>query len=258
MKKRYMPSILIVLCLLIAACVGVAYAKYASMEKAENLFSLSSNVKFEAYAAYSADTQTLYFLNDILIDVGKTIPGTDDTATAVYTNILGDEFETKNHWIKSYAANIETVKFLGDIAPINMSNWFSNCVNLTDIDGMAAHLDTSGVLSMYATFLGCKKLTELDLSGFDTKMCQDMLDMFSGCENLVTIYASQKFVAPTILFDIPLLFGGCESLVGGKGTTLATVQNTDPDKHLTVTYARIDGGTEAPGYFTDIAAKPTA
>lgn len=42
------------------------------------------------------------------------------------------------------------------------------------------------------------------------------------------------------------MFYGCTSLVGGAGTTYDS-------SHYNGVYARIDGGTSAPGYFT---AKP--
>ncbi len=244
MKKRYIPSILIVLCLLIAACIGAAYAKYASVKKAEKLFSLSSDVKFEAYAAYSDTTKTLYFLNDIRIDTGKDIPGTNnDKATAVYEGILGSNVESYTEWLE-YDENIETVRFLGDITPQNMTGWFQDCKNLTAIYGMAGHLHTSKVEYMDNAFAGCGKLTVLDLSGFDTGSVMEFSSMFKDCSSLETIYASESFVIP---FDATLwgyaLFEGCYNLVGGNGTDLSS-EVTDH------TYARIDGKDGLPGYFT--------
>ncbi len=258
MKKRYMPSILIVLCLLIAACVGAAYAKYASVKKAENLFFLSSNVKSKAYAAYSDTTKTLYFLNDILIDEGKTIPGTNDIATAVYTDILGSDVESVNGWIE-YNENIAIVRFLGDIVPQNMAYWFENCTSLTDIYGMAEHLYTDDLLYMEYAFAGCKSLKELDLSSFDTGRVLDMNHMFSGCSNLVTIYATESFVLSdtVIRWGAKGVFEGCSALKGGADTTLATVQAIDATNYATAKYARVDGGagSGSEGYFT---LKPAA
>ena len=40
------------------------------------------------------------------------------------------------------------------------------------------------------------------------------------------------------------MFDGCESLVGGKGTTY-------DDNFTNATYARPDGGPNKPGYFTE-------
>jgi len=46
------------------------------------------------------------------------------------------------------------------------------------------------------------------------------------------------------------MFSGCVALVGGSGTAYDA-------SHVNVAYARIDGGTSAPGYFTDIDATVT-
>jgi hypothetical protein len=45
------------------------------------------------------------------------------------------------------------------------------------------------------------------------------------------------------------MFLDCTSLVGGAGTTYDA-------NHVDVNYARIDGGTDAPGYFTSTSAMP--
>ena len=45
------------------------------------------------------------------------------------------------------------------------------------------------------------------------------------------------------------MFTQCKSLSGGKGTSYDAA-------HTDKVYARIDGGAENPGYFTDIAYKP--
>lgn len=39
------------------------------------------------------------------------------------------------------------------------------------------------------------------------------------------------------------MFSGCTNLIGGEGTVYDS-------KHTDYTYARIDGGKDAPGYFT--------
>ena len=46
------------------------------------------------------------------------------------------------------------------------------------------------------------------------------------------------------------MFFGCTNLVGGAGTAY-------DNSHTDHTYARIDGGTEAPGYFTYKASQPS-
>ena len=46
------------------------------------------------------------------------------------------------------------------------------------------------------------------------------------------------------------MFSGCTKLIGGAGTKYNS-------SYVDKTYARIDGGTSNPGYFTDIADKPS-
>ena len=101
--------------------------------------------------------------------------------------------------------------------------------------------DTSNVTDMSSMFTQCSALT-LDLSSFDTKNVINMQDMFLGLTSLKTIYASNKFstdkaTVSTGMFDNSL------NLVGGAGTTY-DANHTDKE------YARIDGGTSNPGYFT--------
>ena len=69
-----------------------------------------------------------------------------------------------------------------------------------------------------------------------------MSNMFYGSTNLKTIYGSSKFVT-TAVTSSTSMFGGCTKLIGGAGTKY---DSTKTDK----TYARIDGGTSNPGYFT--------
>ncbi len=101
--------------------------------------------------------------------------------------------------------------------------------------------DTSNVTNMSQMFYGLD-WTSLDLSNFDTSKVTDMSRMFFYCRELVTIYVSDKFVT-TLLPDDITIFGYNDKLVGGAGTVY-NYQNSDKE------YARIDGGTSKPGYFT--------
>jgi len=61
------------------------------------------------------------------------------------------------------------------------------------------------------------------------------------------IYVSKSFPLNSISSS-QNMFYGCVSLIGGAGTTY------DPT-FIDATAARIDGGSENPGYFTDIKDK---
>ncbi|MCR5385682.1 MAG: DUF285 domain-containing protein, partial [Treponema sp.] len=119
-----------------------------------------------------------------------------------------------------------------------MGYWFNQCRNLTylNLEGF----DTSNVTNMECMFQNCNKLKVLDLTSFNTTKVTDMNSTFSSCSKLETIYVSENFKTDSVT-DSTMMFQTCTSLVGGKGTTLS---------NATHTYARIDGGTSNPGYFT--------
>ena len=125
-----------------------------------------------------------------------------------------------------------------------MRSMFHYCESLTSLD--VSNFNTANVTTMNQMFFGCSSLPSLDLSSFNTANVTDMGWMFSGCPNLATIYASDLWSTEKVTdsFD---MFGYCGSLVGGQGTVYDS-EKTD------ATYARIDGGTAAPGYFTYKAA----
>ena len=106
-----------------------------------------------------------------------------------------------------------------------------------------SNFNTSKVTDMNRMFWSTYATT-IDVSSFDTSKVTDMNSMFYGGDNLKTIYASSKFVT-TAVSDSEVMFEGSTSLVGGSGTKY---NSSYTDK----TYARIDGGTSSPGYFTSI------
>ena len=147
---------------------------------------------------------------------------------------------------------------------INMESMFSNCEavildvsnfdtsNVTNMRYMFSgskasslnlnNFNTSKVTSMFAMFRNIKT-EKLDLSSFDTSKVTDMDYMFYSMPNLLTIYVSNKFVTDKVTTTSPNMFSYTTKLVGGSGTKF---DNTKTNK----TYARIDGGTNSPGYFT--------
>lgn len=122
---------------------------------------------------------------------------------------------------------------------IYMSCMFCGCVNLRNID--FGSFVTFNVTDMSQMFSGCENLTELNLGSFDTSNVTEMYEMFYGCKNLGTIFVTEFFSANSECGAD--MFLGCESLAGGAGTEYDE-SKTDSE------YARIDGGTSEPGYFT--------
>ena len=136
--------------------------------------------------------------------------------------------------------------------------------SMADIIGIE-NINTSNANSLEGMFMGCKKLTSLDLRSFDFYYVQNVGRMFSGCSGLEEVilgienFAMYNVTDVTNMFyncsslhtiycnaDLTYLsatemFSQCSSLVGGNGTNFSSSSST---------YARPDGGSSEPGYFT--------
>ena len=124
----------------------------------------------------------------------------------------------------------------------NMREMFMGCKKLKRLD--ISNFNTTAVTSMNRTggmFQECDSLVELDLSSFDTSSITSTQNMFKGCDNLKTIYVSDKFVTDQVT-NHDAMFTDSKKLVGGNGTTYSS-------SHVDKEYARVDA-SGAPGYFT--------
>ena len=122
----------------------------------------------------------------------------------------------------------------------DMHGMFYGCYSLTSLD--VTGFKTDNVTNMYGMFADCSGLTSLDVTGFKTDKVTDMSSMFYGCSGLKTIYAGDGWSTEKVTSD-GYMFYGCTSLMGGAGTHY-------DNSHTDHAYARIDGGTANPGYFT--------
>ncbi len=96
---------------------------------------------------------------------------------------------------------------------------------------------------VYASFMFKSiKASELDVSSFNTSKVTNTRLMFASMYNLLTIYSSDKSVIDNIT-DSYNMFNASAKLVGGAGTKYN-------GSYVDKTYARVDGGTNSPGYFT--------
>ena len=123
-----------------------------------------------------------------------------------------------------------------------MISMFELCLNLLSVN--LSGWDTRNVGSMYHMFEKCKSLKTLDLSGFDTreKTCA-MGDMFNTCNELTTIFVSDKFAVGTGDTGDGTMFLGCIKLKGAKAF--------DKDNPQT----GIDNANYKIGYFTKLVGK---
>ena len=127
-----------------------------------------------------------------------------------------------------------------DARPTKCYSWFDGCRQLTAIQGLE-YLNTSKVTDMDYMFHNCSSLTFLDLSSFDTQNVFYMGDMFSNCNNLQTIFVSDKFVTNGVTSS-PYMFLGCTSLEGGVAYSS---ENANDVKYANCTT----------GYFTHVSNK---
>ncbi len=122
----------------------------------------------------------------------------------------------------------------------NMSFMFASCLKLTSLD--LSGFDTSNVIYMNDMFKDSLTFTELDLSSFNTAKVQQIQDMFQSCSNLKTITVGNGWNTGSVTYSA-YMFKDCTALVGGQGTAYKA-------DVVDVTYAKVDGGTSAPGYLT--------
>lgn len=120
-------------------------------------------------------------------------------------------------------------------------NMFSNCSSLTSLD--LSSFDTKNVTNMERMFSRCSSLTILDITNFDVPKVSNTSYMFKSCSALKTIICVNDWSGYSGLTLSATMFQDCNALVGGQGTPHAYPHN---DK----SYARPDGGTDRPGYFT--------
>ena len=192
-------------------------------------------------------------------------------AETIAQNINLNNFDTSNvtningMFVMSLVEKIIGLENFDTSNVTNMGGMFDSTSKLTSID--VSSFNTSNVIYMHNMFNGClaaeikglenfdtKNVTDmsymfrsvivdtLDLSSFNTSNVTDMSYMFNGCTNLNTIYVSDKFVVSNVT-ESSKMFIGNTKLKGGNGTTYN-------DSYRDKTYARIDGGTSSPGYFT--------
>ena len=145
--------------------------------------------------------------------------------------------------------NMEAIEGLENLNTANvtdMRDMFMSCVNLKSLD--LSSFNTANVTKMSFMFYNCAYLESLDLNSFDISKLQDTYCMFRLCSSLQTIYCNADWSTSAILTSSADMFADCDKLVGGSGTPY---YKDDVD----YTFARPDGGPDAPGYFTSRKAQ---
>lgn len=100
---------------------------------------------------------------------------------------------------------------------------FEGCKALTSLD--LSKFDTSSVTDMSYMFFGCSELTTLVLSSFDTSQVTDMSYMFNGCSSLKSLNLSSFDTSKVT--NMAWMFNGCEKLTSLDLSSFNTSAVTD-------------------------------
>ena len=94
-------------------------------------------------------------------------------------------------------------------AVTNVAHMFEGCKKITNLD--FSNFDTSNVVDMSGMFNGDINLTQLDLSKFNTSKVTNMNAMFSDCPKLTSIKGLDKFDTSKVT-SMGQMFAYCSSL----------------------------------------------
>lgn len=174
-------------------------------------------------------------------------PSMKDAPLTSFRNMSygGMDSETLTSYVLTNVTSIQGLSNLNTSIVTDMNSMFIMCSSLTSLD--LSSFNTSNVTNMNGMFMGCSKLQALDLSSFDVSNVTDMRMMIASCSELTTIYCNKDWSQSLSHEASYIMFSGCKKLVGDMGTTFDT-------NMIDAAYARPDGGTAAPGYFTRVGA----
>lgn len=185
--------------------------------------------------------------NTIIFDIYDKYPDFRDRDDGLNCGIYLDE-QIESDYIKLfYEKNTAYVLSETTIyANPNSNALFKNCLGLSKIDFNA--FDTSNVVNAKEMFYSCISLRTLNISAFDSSKIENMQGMFQYCLFLNTIYVSKKWVTDKVT-NGSSMFVFCLGLVGEQNTRYLNVPSGTRDSYI---YAKIDGGTSDPGYFSEL------
>ncbi len=144
---------------------------------------------------------------------------------------------------------------------VNYNDMFDGCKSLTQLD--MTKMFTDNTLNLYGVFKDCSSLKTVDISTWNTSKVSQMKELFSGCTSLTTVYVGNGWSTESVKIEYEEdgvtvkstqgddMFAGCTAIVGGQGTAYDA-------NHTNYQWARIDGGSETPGYFTGVSLEPYA
>ncbi len=178
----------------------------------------------------------------------------EDEAQPLTLNSWFRDFSNLGYYEADTSLEILDLRKLDTSKVTDMRYMFYNCNKLMTIDFTEfENFDTSNVTNMSYMFSKCFYLQTLNLSNFNTSSVTTMSNMFNiKSDNydfksfLKTIVVSDQFVIgenTTITSMFNFKDASYSILMGGEGTMFDSFNKA---------YVRIDGGIDAPGYFTSV------
>ena len=166
-------------------------------------------------ATYESSTQTLTFKKN----VGETLPKNsawveDKQMVATINKNLGNGTIVHIVFDKSFST----------YTPTSLRSFFSSLTYLKTITGLE-YLNTANVTDMSYMFLGCSKLTSLDVTKFNTAKVTDMSKMFTSCSKLTSLDVT-NFNTVNVK-NMNRMFSGCSELTSLDVTKFNTANVTN-------------------------------
>ena len=174
--------------------VDIAYARPDGVDEKPGYFTM----KYDIYSEFVEETGTLtyYYDDQIKSRTGKT-----------------DVYNPHNFLpFSGYADKVTKGVLDASMAEAEMTDisyMFCGLENMTEIIGLD-QLNTSHIYYMFGTFMNCKSLKSIDLSGFNTENVTDMSYLFYHCESLKSLDLSGFNTEKTE--KMTSMFFGCSSL----------------------------------------------
>ena len=177
------------------------------------------------FAVYSADDATLRFYHR------ATVPADGEMfdrhrVTKHFVNIGKVRYDGSP--FSSVCDSVKRAVFVDKgLKPKSTHQWFYGMDSLESIENLD-RLDTSDDIDMYQMFDGCRSLSRLDVSHFDTsnvqnsKDCAGMHGMFEDCSSLTSLDLS-GFDTSRVT-DFRFMFSGCSTLTDLKISSFDTSQ----------------------------------
>ena len=160
------------------------------------------------------------------------------TNTLTFKKNVGETLPENSAWVKDKLRVTEINRRLGNVTivhivfdksfstytPTSLRSFFSSLTYLKTITGLE-YLNTANVTDMSYMFLGCSKLTSLDVTKFNTAKVTDMSKMFTSCSKLTSLDVT-NFNTVNVK-NMNRMFSGCSELTSLDVTKFNTANVTN-------------------------------